>query len=823
MPLRNRLEQLWIGSADATPAWRYGVAITVTLAAALLRLGLNPLWGTGFPMVLFFPATLFGALLGGIGPGLVSVALCATVAALFIEPMSSLGDFAGVAIYALADSAVAWIGAAHRRAWLIVRRQASELHAHDARLDSETRLRLALDAAKLGAWDRRPQTGELIWDARCKEIFGLPPEAEITFKKFLDAVHPQDRDRLEAAIADFSRPDGPREIKIEYRAIGARDGKERWIASTGLALVAQGEVVRAVGVVQDITERKTTEEELRLASLVFNAASDALIVTDAEERILAVNPAFTQITGYSAPEVLGKTPRVLASGSHSASFYAGMWDKIAANDCWHGEIVDRRKSGELYPKWMSINAVRNAAGRVTHYVGLFADITDRKTSEEEIRNLAFFDSLTKLPNRKLLHDRLEQALAAGSRSMNLGALLFIDLDNFKTLNDTQGHDAGDLLLVEVAGRIKGCARKTDTVARLGGDEFVVALENVGESHDRVAARAGTVAHAILAAINEPYALRGHEHLCSASVGITLFSGEDSVEDLLRRADTAMYEAKRAGRGAVRFFDPAMQEVLEERSRLEAALRRALQRDEFRLHYQLQVDDERRPIGAEALLRWERPEGSVPPAQFIPVAEETGLILAIGRWALEAACAQVAAWKSHPAARALTVAINVSARHFREADFVEQVQAALERHDVAPARIKLELTESLLMHDLDDAIEKMNRLKSYGVGFAMDDFGIGYSSLCQLKALPLDQLKIDQSFVCGIAIDPEDAAIARTILSMGRSLRLETIAEGVETEQQMAFLLENGCKAFQGYLFGKPVPAAEFERGLAERLELAWPR
>ncbi len=558
------------------------------------------------------------------------------------------------------------------------------------------------------------------------------------------------------------------------------------------------------------------EDHLRVAATAFET-QEGILITDARSVILRVNCAFTDITGYSAEEVIGKNPSMLRSGKHDAGFYAEMWRSIKLNGQWEGEIWNRRKNGETYPERLAISAVKDSSGVVTNYVATLTDITMSQTAAEEIKHLAFYDSLTRLPNRRHLMDRLKHALAASARSGKAGALLFIDLDNFKTLNDTLGHDVGDQLLQQVAQRAESCVREDDTVARLGGDEFVVMLEGLSEHELEAAAQAESVGEKILAALNLPYQLASHEHHNTPSIGITLFRGQlESMDELFKHADIAMYQAKKSGRNTLRFFDPAMQETINARVALEGELRKALEQQQFQLYYQAQVDSSHRALGVEALIRWIHPEkGMVSPAQFIPLAEETGLILPIGRWVLETACAQIKTWQQSELSNDFVLAVNVSAKQFRQADFVAQVQDAVRRHAIDPTLLKLELTESLLLENIEDTIETMRALKETGVQFSLDDFGTGYSSLQYLKRLPLNQLKIDQSFVRDIAVDSSDKAIVRTIIAMARGLNLEVIAEGVETEEQRQLLLEKGCAHFQGYLFSKPVPIEQLEEKLRQ--------
>jgi diguanylate cyclase (GGDEF)-like protein len=433
-------------------------------------------------------------------------------------------------------------------------------------------------------------------------------------------------------------------------------------------------------------------------------------------------------------------------------------------------------------------------------------------AQETISNLASYDPLTGLPNRRLLVDRIHQAFAFSARSGLEGALLFIDLDNFKDINDTLGHDIGDQLLQQTAKRLKSCMREGDTVARIGGDEFVVILESLSKQPIEAAKKVKTFGERILATLNQPYQLGPHEYQSSSSIGATLFSNHlQSGEELLKQADIAMYQAKKSGRNMLKFFNPEMQDIINTRSILIGELRHALENNQFKLFYQIQTDSSHKPFGAEALIRWEHPEhGLVPPDQFIPLAEETGLILPIGQWVLETACAQLETWKQSELTRELILSVNVSARQFHQTDFVAQVQAAVSHHAINPALLKLELTESMLLEEIEETISRMSALRTIGVQISLDDFGTGYSSLQYLKRLPLNQLKIDQSFVRDVAIDENDKAIVGTIIAMAHGLNLDVIAEGVETEEQRQLLFMNGCKHYQGYLFGKPVPIEQFE-------------
>jgi diguanylate cyclase (GGDEF)-like protein/PAS domain S-box-containing protein len=578
-----------------------------------------------------------------------------------------------------------------------------------------------------------------------------------------------------------------------------------------LAVAGSMLIIAAGAIVLYVRQARETETNLRIAAAAFDV-QEGMMITDAKGIIQRVNQAFTEITGYMADEVVGQTPGLLSSGRHDAAFYDAMWEEINTSGGWQGEVINRRKNGEEFPEWLTITAVRGVHGEITHYVGTMNDISQRKEAEEEIRHLAFYDALTQLPNRRLLTDRLKQAMTASTRTGHCGALLFIDLDNFKTLNDSLGHDKGDLLLQQVAERLVQCVREGDTVSRFGGDEFVVMLEDLSDNLAEAATQTRVVGEKILAMLDQLYVLDGYKYHSTSSIGATLFQDHtDSMDELLKQADLAMYQAKDAGRNVLRFFDQGMQAVANARAALEADMHQALRENEFVLYYQPQVDSDGKLTGAETLVRWQHPRhGLVPPAEFIPLAEETGLILPLGHWVLETACAQLVAWSSRPELADITLAVNISARQFRHPDFAYQVLTIIKKSGANPQKLKLELTESLLLDDVVDIISKMSALKAEGVGFSLDDFGTGYSSLTYLKRLPLDQLKIDKSFVQDVLTDPNDAAIARTIVALARSMGLSVIAEGVETEAQRDFLASEGCDAYQGYLFGRPMPIQKFE-------------
>lgn len=615
--------------------------------------------------------------------------------------------------------------------------------------------------------------------------------------------HDQDRQAIAANAA----------VRFEEWLLAA-DGQTRFFETIKTPVRDEaGELIGVLGVSRDITERQRAEQQLRIAAIAFQS-QEAIAVTDSRCVILDINRSFTSMTGYTAEEAIGQTPRLLASGRHDAAFYAAMWHTVTTQGSWDGEVWNRRKNGDIYPVHLTITAVRNAHGEVTHYVGASTDITLSKLAEDEIKNLAFYDTLTQLPNRRLLLDRLGHALSASQRNGQSGAVLFLDLDSFKSLNDTLGHDVGDLLLQQVALRLQACVRESDTVARLGGDEFVVLLEGLSGPEIDLAAQVEATANKMLQMLSAPYQLGTRSCHSSSSIGITLFGRTQAgagVEDLLKQADIAMYQAKSAGRNTQRFFDQHMQEVISVRVALLNDLRSAIDQRQLELFYQVQVDQHGHALGAEALLRWHHPQrGRVPPAEFIALAEESGLILPLGQWVLDAGCAQLAAWQAQANMRELSLSLNISAKQFRQKGFADQVMSAVKRHGAPAHQLILGLTESLLLTDLSDTVVTMSTLRGVGIRFELDDFGTGYSSLQYLKKLPLHKLKIDQSFVDDICTDASDQAIVSTILAVADSLALGVIAEGVETPAQRQVLLAKGCTQFQGNLFGQPMPAAELE-------------
>lgn len=590
-------------------------------------------------------------------------------------------------------------------------------------------------------------------------------------------------------------------IDVEINAKGIEINGQRYLYSSA----------------RNITDRKQSEQLLRVAATAFES-QEGMVVTDSHTTILNVNKSFTRITGFNREEAIGQKIGFLKSGHHDPLFYQQLWKSIQDIGSWQGEIWNRRKSGVLYPEWLSISAVKDNQNNITHYVGTMSDITLRKEAEEKIRQLAFYDPLTQLPNRRLLIDRLNKALLGSARRQQAGALLFIDLDNFKTLNDTLGHDMGDELLQIVAHRLNLSVRESDTVARLGGDEFIIMLEGLSQIAEEATKQVRQIGENIVATIGQTYSLSNGTHHSTCSMGAVIFMGKhSSVDDLLKQADLAMYQAKAAGRNTLRFFDPHMQQTISEKAELEFQLRHALEQNEFELHYQPQVNSTGHITGAEALLRWNRPGyGLTGPSHFISFAEESGLIIPIGEWVLRSACQVLAEWANNPYMSSLELSVNVSPRQFHQDNFVDTVKHILEQTGARPTHLKLELTESMLLQDIDDIISRVNTLKSMGISFALDDFGTGYSSLSYLRQLPLDQLKIDQSFLHDI--NGNNTSIIRTIITLARSMHLHVIAEGVETPTQHQFLLQQQCMSFQGYLFGKPQTLTSFTQQVNQQQE-----
>ena len=615
---------------------------------------------------------------------------------------------------------------------------------------------------------------------------------------------------------------------LSYRLPGASEGVRYFEGRAQRVPMSAHTAQQAdhlIMLIRETTQQVQSESELRIAAIAFESRQ-GMVITDPEGHILRVNQAFCRITGFSAQEVIGQNTRILRSGENSYGLYQSMWQDILKYGSWQGEIKNRRKTGETYPAWLSISAVRDTEGKITHYVAAQTDISAHKAAEHQIHHLAFYDPLTGLPNRRLLLERLLLALTNAANDRHFGAVMMFDLDNFKNINDLHGHPVGDQFLCEVASRLSEHVRPSDTVARLGGDEFIIVLTGFTANRQEAQQQVTALGQRILACLRQPYHLEDLILHSSASIGAVLFRDAISddiqreAEELIRHADISMYEAKIAGKNSLRFFDPVMQEALNQRLSLETDLRRALERDEFLLNFQPQFDQDWRLIGAETLVRWQHPsQGMVLPKVFIETAKRAGLAPELDIQVLQKVCQQLAQWANHPQLSELVIAVNLSASLLYRSDFVDRLLQILEDNNANPQRLKLEITESLLLDDMPRASEHMHALRQAGIRFSIDDFGTGYSSMIYLHRLPLDQLKIDQTFVQSLSEDPSSLAIIRAICALANSLDLDVLAEGVESVAQIQSLSQLGCQHFQGYLLGHPVSAPEFERLTQHQ---AWP-
>ncbi len=608
-----------------------------------------------------------------------------------------------------------------------------------------------------------------------------------------------------------------------FRHLGVLDADETLVGLLSLADILTSLEHEYVRRLEDALKQRDqalleSKRHLWLAHKVIEASLDGIIITDIDGTIETVNPAFSRLTGFDMAEVVGKKPSILSSGRHDPAFYASMWHSLRTKGHWQGEIWNRRKNGEVFPEWLTITRIDDLEGGGTKYAGIFTDITDRKRSEERIRSLAYFDVLTGLPNRRLFNDRLDVAISAARRHRQRLAVMFLDLDLFKRINDTLGHGVGDSVLVEMSERLKSCVRDCDTVARMGGDEFTIMQSEISGEED-----AARLARRVIDSIRMPFHIDGRELYLTTSIGISIFpdDGEES-EILIKNADIAMYRAKDLGRNSYQLYTSSMNAKSFERLVMESALRKALERNEFLLNYQVKVDLLTGQIaGAEALLRWMHPDlGLVSPADFIPLAEDTGLIVGIGDWVIEAACAQNKAWQERGLGF-IRLAVNISPRQFRQPDLVSRVRSHLLKHRLEPKYLEIEVTESVLMEHMDLAATMLEELRQIGVHVSIDDFGTGYSSLSYLKRIPIDALKIDASFMHEITVASGDAEIVSAIIALAHNLKLKVVAEGVETEEQVNFLRGKGCDEIQGYLVSRPLSAENFE-SLFERNLLLQP-
>lgn len=638
--------------------------------------------------------------------------------------------------------------------------------------------------------------------------------------KFSTLIHPDDIDNVTSTVNDFLQGDDEF-FEIEYRIIDS-DGIYHWLFHHA-KLVNDRKTGKEffIGYVLDITDRKMGEAELSLAATAMES-SVAISITDSHGTILRVNQAFTDITGYRADEVIGENTSLLSSGKHDKSFFDKLWKALLRDGYWEGEIWNKRKSGEIFPEWISIAAVKGSDDVTNHYVATFQDISERKIAEERIEQLAYYDALTNLPNRRLFFDRLSQELLHARRQSSFGAVMFVDLDRFKQINDSLGHDVGDMVLAETAKRLVRVLREGDTASRLGGDEFVALIPDLGAELERAYLNAGTVAEKLSRELAKPYILPSRELIVTASIGIILFpDGQDSAEDVMKQADMAMYRAKESGRNNFYFYRPSLQQDIEDRYELEQQLNLALKERQFTLYYQPKVDVHGKIVGAEALVRWMHPErGIVFPNDFIPAAEGSQLIVPISEQVIQIAATDLVKWCEQGLVNdEFVLSINISASHFSRDEFEESIVGNLVLKGADLSRIELELTEGVVVKDYDKTIEKMSALSDLGIRFSIDDFGTGYSSLQYLHRLPINTLKIDRAFVNEVVHDSGSQVITKTIINMGRNLGLELIAEGVETTDQRQFLESYGCYQYQGYLFSRPLSENDFREFLKHPFDI----
>ncbi|GMR06433.1 MAG: hypothetical protein BMS9Abin25_1027 [Gammaproteobacteria bacterium] len=637
------------------------------------------------------------------------------------------------------------------------------------------------------------------------------PQSYWRNRTWIEAIHEADREKIIADWAKIVLKHGTFEVECRIRK---PDGSDRWILCRATAIKEEdwGHDL-FIGAAIDITDRKQIEHELQLMATTFET-HDPILITDKQSKILKINQAFSEVSGYQEKELIGKLPNTFKSRHHDSEFFKGMWSDLSKKGNWQGEIYNRSKSGHIHQDWVTISAIKDSQGEIVNYIGHYHDITERKEAEEQIRKLAFYDPLTSLPNRRLFLERLADELETANLENKHGALLFLDLDHFKNLNDSLGHPVGDALLVEVSRRLRENIGKGETIARIGGDEFVVLLPNIAPIVELSAEHAELLANRIRVAITEPFYIHGHEYNISVSIGISLFPEKNqNSADILKRADTAMYSAKQKGRNSVCFFKQEMQISADKRLAIEKDLRHAIRQQELYLVYQPLIDWEGNIIGAEVLLRWQhKKHGLIPPGDFIPIAEDTGLIFDISRWVLNTACSQLSDWMNEDQAladRLQCISINLSPKEFNQNGFEEKVLKIIRKYEIPPDRIEFEITERLIISNLGNTIEKMLKMKQHGFRFSVDDFGTGYSSLAYLKELPINRLKIDRSFIRDITEDRNDATIVETIISMSHHLGLEVVAEGVETQEQHFFLSKHACDIFQGYYFSKALKASEF--------------
>lgn len=782
---------LWHASIRGTLSG-YGLALLLVGFAWLSRAWVGPP-EVGLPLFTFFSAAALATIVLGIGPGLLATLVGAVLGCYFYMPPHGQFSFefapatmTSLLVYFIDEGLICLVVLAMRQHFekyqanrellnAILESTPDVIHVEDR----QGRYRYVNAAAARRAGRKASD----MLGAVALEVAGLPP------------------------VSESDKPGS-----LEHTLTTAAGERRTYLSTRGPLRDAKGRCVGVFAIERDITALRRADEQLQMAAQVFQMSTEGIMVTDDRLRITTINPAFTRLTGYEAIEAVGQTPTLLRSGRHGEDFYQAMWHRLEEEGRWEGEVWNRRKDGQLFLEWLSISALCDEQAGVCNYIGVFRDVTAARDARSRMTWLATHDELTGLPNRTLLHDQLQRAVARAARNTQALAVLVVDVDNFKLINDSLGHAAGDALLQQMAARLKAMVRETDLVARLGGDEFVVLLENPGEESDFAL---GT-ARRLLESLSRPCTLAEQECFPSASIGISLYP-EDAADamELLRHADTALVRARAGGRGGFQFFSKEMAQNTRQRLEVERGLRRALIDRELYLEYQPQVELHGRTlIGVEALVRWRQGDRVISPVHFIPVAEESQLIVEIGEWVIGEACRQLQRWQADGLGE-LTVSVNIAARHFLQEDMVERIHAIVEAAGIPPAQLCLEITEGA-MQDADAASTKLTALHALGFATSVDDFGTGFSSLSHLKRFPLHELKIDRSFVSGIVDDGDDHAITSAIIAMAESLALRVVAEGVETAEQLDELKSLGCRIGQGYLFSRPIPGARLPGWLLEQ-------
>lgn len=684
---------------------------------------------------------------------------------------------------------------------------------HDVLVEKESMLEQAQAVSKAGCWKWNLLTDKLLLSNEAKRIYGFAlDQEELTHARLMDRIPKQEKERVANAINESVL------LETDYRVVHQiiHPGKQEPVLVEQFGELTKdrnGKVIAMLGVVKDVTEQKQTEFALSVANNVFNHSAEAMMVTDLDNRIIRVNEAFETITQFSAKEALGKTRQdLIQSDKHTREDYEQLWSVLNKTSLWKGELWDKRKDGSCFPSQHTISAVRDGQGRVIQYIDLFSDITEKKQQEESIQNLAHYDQLTGLPNRALFVDRLKQSIQRARRKNQHIGLMFIDLDRFKYVNDTLGHDAGDALLAKISMRLSETVREQDTVARLGGDEFTIILEELAIPQDGI-----LVAEKLIQYVCKPLDIKGHEVVVGASIGISVFPDHgDDQDTLIKCADTAMYHAKESGRNRCKLYDSSLSAKASERFHLERLLRKAIEEQEFELYFQPQINiTSGKVCGCETLIRWNNPEhGLIGPMEFIPLAEETGLIIPLGEWVLHQSLISANNWKSRGIEQ-ITISVNVSSKQLSAGNFAEKVRQLVALTEFQPQRLELEITESAVMENPNQVIAELNQIRDLGVNISLDDFGTGYSSLSYLKKLPVTKVKIDRSFVRDINIDKDDEEIVKAIIAMSRTLGLKVIAEGAETKDHIDFIRRADCDDVQGYYYSRPLPEDDFIRFVTE--------